>query len=75
MSARLDMLEAEALKLTPADQARLLERPISSLDADSEVERAWAEEVDQREAELVSGARSAVSGPEAIARLRALILA
>ena len=71
MTTRLDVLEAEALILTAADRSYLLERLIVSLDADPEVERAWTEEADRREAELASGAAFEVSGAEAITRLRA----
>ena len=71
MTTRLDVLEAEALKFTAADRSYLLERLIASLDADPEVERAWTEEADRREAESASGAAFEVSGAEAITRLRA----
>ena len=71
MNARLEVLEAEALKLAPAERAHLLERLIASLDTDPEVETAWDQEADRREAALASGAVSAVPGDEAIARLQA----
>lgn len=61
----------EALQLTPIERAHLLERLIASLDSDPEVEKAWKLEADRREAELESASISAVSGHEAIARLRA----
>ena len=75
MTTRLDVLEAEALKLTAADRSYLLERLIASLGADPEVERAWTEEADRREAELASGAAFEVSGAKAITRLRARLSA
>lgn len=75
MTTRLDVLEAEALKLTAADRSYLLERLIASLDADPEVERAWTEEADRREAELACSAAFEVSGAEAITRLRARLSA
>ncbi|HEX4961408.1 MAG TPA: addiction module protein [Thermoanaerobaculia bacterium] len=71
MSTNLEALEAEVLKLAPADRSHLLERLIASLDADPEVEGAWEREADRREAELDSGTVTAVPGPEAMARLRA----
>ena len=71
MSTALEALEAEALKLTPADRAWLLERLVASLDSDPEVDEAWEREADRREAELESGAAVAVPGHEAVARLRA----
>jgi putative addiction module component (TIGR02574 family) len=70
MSTSLEALEAEALKLAPADRSHLLERLIASLDLDPEVEDAWEREADRREAELESGVAAAVPGPEAMARLR-----
>ena len=71
MSTRLDSLEAEALELPPAERSHLLERLVASLDADPEVEAAWALEADRREAELASGSVEAVPAAEAMANLRA----
>lgn len=71
MTNNLEVLEAEVLKLTSADRSHLLERLIASLDADPEIEAAWEQEADRREAQLASGAAAEVSGPEAVTRLRA----
>ena len=71
MSANLEALEAEVLQLAPVERTHMLERLIASLDSDTKVEEAWEREADRREAELESGSISAVSGQEAIARLRA----
>lgn len=71
MNSQLEIIEAEVLKLPPADRTHLLERLIASLDIDPEVEAAWVLEADRREAALDVGEATAVSGPEAIARLRA----
>ena len=71
MTTRLEVLEAEALKLAPADRSHLLERLIASLDADPEVEQAWEQEADRREAQLESGFAIEASGQEAVKRLRA----
>lgn len=70
MSTNLEALEAEVLQLAPVERAHLLERLIASLDSDPEVEQAWEQEADRREAELESGLIAAVPGEEAIARLR-----
>ena len=67
LSTTLEILEAEVLKLAPADRSRLLERLIASLDPDPEVEEAWEREADRREAELESGSVASVPGHEAIA--------
>lgn len=71
MTTRLEILEAEAPKLGPSDRSHLLERLISSLDSDPEVEVAWEQEADRREALLASGSVAEVSGAEATNRLRA----
>lgn len=71
VSISLEVLEAEVLKLGTAERSRLLEKLITSLDSDQEVEAAWELEVDRREAELEAGTVLAGSGQEAIARLRA----
>ena len=71
MPDTLEALEAEAMKLSPADRRRLLERLVASLDLDPAVEHAWDAVADQRERELACGTTVAVAGPEAIARLRA----
>jgi hypothetical protein len=70
MNTRLEVLEAEALKLAPADRSHLLARLLASLDADPEVEQAWGLEADRRESELADGTSVPVRGQEAIARLR-----
>ena len=73
MGTHLEILEAEALKLAPADRSHLLERLIASLDADPEVEAAWEQEADRREAQSASFAVAEVSGAESMRRLRAVI--
>ena len=71
MRINLEVLEAEVLQLAPVERSHLLERLIASLDSNPEVEKAWEQEADRREAELESGSIKPVSGPESIARLRA----
>jgi len=71
MSSTVEALEAEALQLTATERARLIERLIASLDIDPEVEDAWAEEVERRNAEIESGAVSLIPGPEAVTKLKA----
>lgn len=69
-SSTLDALEAEALRLSAAERARLVERLIASLDIDPEVEEAWAAEVERHNAEIESGAVDLIFGPEALAELK-----
>ncbi len=71
MSTTLEALQAEVLRLSPADRARLLDRLIASLDVDSEAEAAWDDLADKREQELETGAVRSVSLDVAIARLEA----
>ena len=70
MSPTIETLEAEALRLSAAERARLVEKLIASLDADPEVEDAWAAEVERRQAQLESGAVSLLPGPETLAKLK-----
>jgi putative addiction module component (TIGR02574 family) len=67
----VESLEAAALHLSPGERARLVERLIATLDADPEVEEAWAAEVERRQAEIESGAVSLLPGPETLAKLKA----
>jgi len=71
MSLTIESLEAEALQLSAAERARLVERLIASLDADPEVEEAWAAEVERRHAEIESKTVQLLPGAEILAKLRA----
>jgi putative addiction module component (TIGR02574 family) len=71
MASTVEVLEAEAMQLSAADRARLVERLIASLDVEPEVEEAWAAEVERRNAQIESGAASLIPGPEALADLKA----
>ncbi len=71
MPSTVEALEAEALQLSAAERARLVERLIASLDIDPAVEEAWAAEVERRNAEIESGAVPLISGREALAKLKA----
>ena len=70
MSSTVELLEAEALQLPAAERAQLVEKLIASLDIDPEIEEAWAQEVERRNAEIENGAVSLLSGPETLAKLR-----
>ena len=71
MSSNVEVLEAEVLQLPVAERARLVERLIASLDADPEIEEAWAAEVERRQAQLEDGATRLRPGPETLAKLKA----
>ena len=57
MESTLEVLHAEALKLSVSDRARLIDRLIASLDADQERDEAWAAEVALRLAAINVGGR------------------
>jgi hypothetical protein len=71
MSSNLEVLQAEVLRLSPADRARLLDRLVASLDVDASVEAAWDAVADQREQDLSSGIVEAIPLEVAVARLEA----
>lgn len=71
MSSTVEALEAQALQLPAPERALLVERLIASLDADPEIEEAWAAEVERRHAEIESGAVAPIPGAEALASLKA----
>ena len=73
MNMSVEVIEAEIMQLASVERSHLLERLIARLDCDPEVERAWEQEADRREAELESGLVVPVHGHMAIARLRAKI--
>ncbi|MEJ7670870.1 MAG: addiction module protein [Casimicrobiaceae bacterium] len=71
METQLEILESEALKLTPSERAALAQRLLASLEEDSEIEEAWAAEIERRIAEVESGAVQVVPIAEALAQVRA----
>ena len=71
MSSNVEVREAEVRQIPVADRARLVERLIASLDADPEIEDAWAAEVERRQAQLEDGAIRLRPGPETLAKLKA----
>jgi Putative addiction module component len=71
MTITLETLQAEVLRLSPADRAQLLDRLIASLDVDAGAEAAWDKLANEREHELADGRASAVPLDVAIARLEA----
>ena len=73
MASSIEIIEAEALRLSATERAQLIERLIASLDVDPGVEVSWAAEVERRNGEVESGKVALVSGPEAIARLKASV--
>ena len=73
METQLEILESEALKLTPGERAALAQRLLASLDEDAEIEDAWAAEIERRITEVESGAVRVIPIAEALARVRAAL--
>lgn len=65
-------LEAQALKLSRRERARLAQRLISSLDreVDADAERLWLAEAERRLAELKSGKVAAIPAERVIKKIR-----
>ena len=70
MSSQVEVLEAQAMKLTAEERARLADRLIASLTEDAEIEEAWAAEVERRIAEIEAGRAPVLPAADAIARAR-----
>lgn len=73
METALELLEAEALKLTPGERAALAQRLLASLDEDEEIEEAWAVEVERRIADVESGAIQVIPLDQALAQVRSAL--
>lgn len=71
METKLEMLAAEAMKLTASERAAFAQLLLSSLEVDTDVEDAWAEEVERRSAALDAGTEQAIPMEEALAQIRA----
>lgn len=70
MPVNVEQIEAEALSLPAEDRARLVEHLIASLDADSEIEKTWAKEIERRVHELDSGVVKSIPASEVFAEIR-----
>ena len=73
LQTQLEILEAEALKLTPGERAALAQRLLASLNEGAEIEEAWAVEVERRIAGVESGTVQVIPIAEALARVRAAL--
>jgi len=73
MPLPIEALEAEVLRLPTTERARLLDRVVASLDADRARDEAWDRVAAARDAEIENGSSTAVSGREAVERIRSEI--
>ena len=71
MSVPIELLTQQVLQLPAADRARLLDQVVSSLDADRERDARWNALAAERDAEADADPAVLVSGPQAVARIRA----
>ncbi len=71
MSIQFELLESEVLNLSTSERSRLLDRLVASLEVDAEIQLAWENEAERRDAEIDSGSVTVVSIEEVLARLHA----
>ena len=71
MPATLETLQAEVLRLSRTDRAKLPDRLIASLHNDPESESMWDALADDRDREIREGTAEAVPLDVAVARLEA----
>ena len=70
MQTEIETIEAQALRLSSGDRARLLDRLILSLDEDKARDAAWDALAAKRDAEIESGQIAELDGPSVVASLR-----
>ena len=78
MSAVLEELKAQALKLSPSDRDELVRALIASVDGEPDdtpeaIARAWEQEIERRIADLDSGKTKGVPAEQVLADIRAMI--
>ena len=73
MGNQLELLEAEALKLTSGERAAFAQLLLVSLDEDAEIEEAWAAETERRIADIENGTVQVIPIADALAQVRAAL--
>ncbi len=73
MAISFEVLEAEALKLAAAERTRLIEHLLVSLDEDSEIENAWAVEIEKRIEAADNGTVQLLPVADVLAQARAAL--
>lgn len=73
MGNKLEMLQAEALQLTPGERAALAQLLLASLDEDADIEEAWAVETALRISDIESGVVQVIPIADALAQVRAAL--
>jgi hypothetical protein len=73
MAVPVEVLAQQVLQLNSSDRAKLLSQVITSLDSDTARDAKWNALAAQRDAEADADPTVLVSGPEALARIRAAV--
>ncbi len=73
MGNQLELLKAEALKLTVAERTAFAQILLASVDADHEIDEAWALETERRIADIENGLVQTIPIADALAQLRAAL--
>lgn len=73
MSVPIEVLAQQVLQLPPSDRAQLLSQRIRSLDSDKPRDAKWNAVAARRDAQADADPKLLVSGPEALARIRAAV--
>ena len=73
MSVPVEVLAQQVLQLNSSDRAKLLGQVITSLDSDKARDAKWNAVAAERDAQSEADPSLLVSGPEALARIRAAV--
>jgi putative addiction module component (TIGR02574 family) len=73
MANQLELLEAEAMKLSAAERAAFTQFLLASLDEDAEIEEAWTIETERRMTEIENGITQVIPLADALAQVRAAL--
>ncbi len=73
MPVPVEVLAQQVLQLTSSDRAKLLTQVITSLDSDRARDAKWNALAAERDAQADADPSLLVSGPEALARIRAAV--
>ena len=71
MGNQLELLEAQVLQLTAGERAALAQLLLASLDEDTEIEEAWADETGRRISDIERGVVQVIPMADALAQVRA----
>jgi hypothetical protein len=70
LETSFETIESQVLELPTSQKALLVDHLLKSIEADSETEQAWADEIKKREQGTREDGFAWIDGPEAIQNLR-----